>query len=70
MIPTSQPIGAGSYMQPVQPGIVVGASPPWRPEMTGTNYINPTQQYYGTQYQQQPPIVQNQVPQAYHVAGT
>ncbi len=69
-ISTSQPIGTGSYMQPTQPGIVIGISPPWRPELSGTTYINPTQQYYGTQYQQQLPIVQSQPPQAYQVAGT
>jgi hypothetical protein len=68
-IPVSQPVGATSYMQPSQPGIVVGAPTAWRPESNGNNYINPSQQYYGTQYQQQQPVFQNQVPHTYHVAG-
>jgi hypothetical protein len=72
-IPTSQPIGAGSDMpgqQPAHPETIGGAFPTWRAELAGPNYINSTQQYYGPQYQQQPPIVQNQAPMVYEVSGT
>jgi hypothetical protein len=71
-VPTSQPIGPNynPNLQPAPAEIIGGASPTWRAELTGTNYTNPTQQYYGPQYQQQSPIVQNQAPMAYEVAGT
>jgi hypothetical protein len=67
-VPISQLTGAGSNkpsLQPAQAEIIGGASPTWRAELTGVNYTNPTQQYYGTQYQQQLPVMQNEVTQAY-----
>jgi hypothetical protein len=71
--PTPQLSGAGSDKPSVQAGqaeLIGSTSPTWRAELTGTNYTNPTQQYYGTQYQQQPPIVRKQVTPTYEVAGT
>jgi hypothetical protein len=71
-VPTSQPIGPNykPNLQPAPAEIIGGGSPTWRAELTGTNYTNPTQQHYGTQYQQQPQVVQNQVTQTYEVAGS